>query len=517
MNIPIGNNNMPLKKGDELANPDDWGMELQDKLNNDDIGIPELVTTMSCLKYIFLDFIEETGSFLEDIKSSVLLLEKDNNNLDIVNNIFRSFHSIKGNCGYLGIKEMGRLCHKIESMLDDARSRNLLVTKGFIDLIAEVVDAVNKMRTELPWSLRDKFALTEDELSKYPHCNPVDINPLLQKIDMFLHKESLQKNPSGLPMIGEILVASGVINDEQLNRALKLQERKLGEILVDEGFVPADKVKIAIDIQESQKSLTKTPARSIKVTTERIDTLANLIGELVTAQTLINMNPAVVRTADHDLQNSVSHLDKITKEIQALVMSMRLMPLKQTFQKMMWVVRDIANKEGKLVDLVTSGEDTELDKGVIEEICDPLIHILRNSVNHGIEPPDERIRNGKPEKGVIYLDAFNRCGSIVIEIRDDGRGICKDKVLKIALEKGFTESDADITEQQMYDFIFQPGFSTAELVTDISGRGVGLDIVRRNIEKLHGQINIQSKTGEGTSISIVIPLIPHISGEMAAE
>ncbi|HZX49214.1 MAG: hypothetical protein A2Z47_01975 [Thermodesulfovibrio sp. RBG_19FT_COMBO_42_12] len=494
------------ERGETVTGTDDWGMELKDMSNNDPIGIQESVTTMSGMKSIFLDFMEESGSLLEDIESSILSLEKESHNLTIVNDIFRPFHTIKGNCGYLGIKDMGRLCHTVETILDNARNRKSAVTQAFIDLIFEVVDAVKKMRANLPWTVRDKFGLTDNELNKYPGSDPVDIKPLLQKIEMFLWSESLQKDKTELPKIGEILLASGAINEEQLNKALKLQERKLGDILVDEGIVPAEKIKVALEIQEAQKSGIKTPAVAIKVDTERIDSLVNLVGELVIAQTLISQNPAIIRLSGQNLQKDVSHLGKITREIQDLVMSIRMMPLKQTFQKMMRVVRDVAKKAGKNVDLVISGEDTELDKSVIEEISDPLVHILRNSVDHGIEPPEERMRNGKPEKGVVHLNAFHRGGSIVIEIKDDGRGICKEKVLEKAIEKGLIGSTTDITDQQIYQLIFQPGFSTAEKVTDISGRGVGMDVVRRNIEKLRGRIDIQSKEGEGTSLSIALPL-----------
>jgi len=495
-----------LKHGEKQSTPDDWGMEHRDINNDVSIDIPESLTAMSGLKNIFFDFMEETGSLLEDIESSILRLEKNSTNLDIVNDIFRPFHTIKGNCGYLGIKEMGLLCHTVETMLDNARNRKARLNQGFIDLFLEVVDAVKKMRSGLPLSLRDKFSITENELSKYPGCDPVDIKPLLQKIDMFLCSESLQKGNNELPKIGNILLASGAINEEQLNNALILQERRLGDILVDEGIVPADKVKVALEIQEAQRSGLKTPAGVIKVDTERIDNLVNLVGELVIAQSLISQNPAVLRISGQNLQKNVSHLGKITREIQDLVMTIRMMPLKQTFQKMMRVVRDAAKKAGKNVDLVISGDDTELDRSVIEDISDPLVHILRNSVDHGIEPPEERIKHGKPEKGIVRLNAFHRGGSIIIEIIDDGRGICKEKVMEKAIENGLVGSATDFTDQQIYQLVFHPGISTADKVTDISGRGVGMDVVRRNVEKLSGCIDIQSKEGEGTSISIALPL-----------
>lgn len=496
----------PMEQKDNTAGSYDWGMGQHGNSDDECATTPESVASTSGLKNIFIDFMEESGSYLEEIESLILRLEKDRKNFDIVNDIFRPFHTIKGNCGYLGLKEMGRLCHTVETMLDCARNGKAPVTQNFIDVLLEVVDAVKKLRAGTPSAVRDKFGLTDNELSKYPQCNPIDITPLIQKIEMLLCSESILKDKNEVPKIGEILLASGAISEEQLSKALKLQERRLGEILVDEGFVPEDKIKAAIEIQEYQKSGIKTPSAAIKVDTERIDNLVNLVGELVIAQTLISQNPAVLRLAGQNLQKDVSHLGKITREIQDLVMSIRMMPIKQTFQKMMRVVRDVAKKAGKNVDLVISGEDTELDKNVIEEISDPLVHILRNSVDHGIEPPEERLRKGKPEKGVVHLDAFHRAGSIIIEISDDGRGICKEKVLEKAIEKGLVEAGADITDQQIYQLIFQPGFSTAEKVTDISGRGVGMDVVRRNIDKLRGRIDIQSKEGEGTSISIALPL-----------
>src|SRR4030066_1450717 len=208
------------EQGNKKTTPDDWGMEPGDISNNDVIDIPESLRTMSGLKNIFLDFMEESGTLLEDIESSILRLEKNITNLDIVNDIFRPFHTIKGNCGYLGIKDMGRLCHTVETILDNARNRKSAVTQAFIDLIFEVVDAVKKMRANLPWTVRDKFGLTDNELKKYPGSDPVDIKPLLQKIEMFLWSESLQKDKTEIPKIGEILLASGAINEEQLHKAL---------------------------------------------------------------------------------------------------------------------------------------------------------------------------------------------------------------------------------------------------------------------------------------------------------
>lgn len=463
-------------------------------------------STQAGLRNIFLEFMDESNSYMEDIESLILDLEKNKNDLNIVNSIFRPFHTIKGNCGYLGFKDLGRVCHAIETLLDGVRNRTIPVTQGIIDILLETIDTVKKLRSSLPWEVKQRFGIEDSYLQTFPQQVNTDITPLTQKIATFLTLSNTTTNTKGIPRIGEMLVASGDISEDELDRALKLQDRRIGEILVEEGLVPADKVKTAVEIQEYHKTASKQPSGAIKVDTERVDSLVNLVGELVILQTLISQNPSLTQLAGQGLQKDVSHLGKITREIQDQVMSMRMMPLRQTFQKMMRVVRDVAKKAEKNVELIISGEDTELDKTVIDEIGDPLVHILRNAVDHGVESPEERRQRGKPEKGTIHLNASHRGGNIVIEVRDDGKGLCRDKIIKKAVEKGLIDDGAEITEQQIYQLIFQAGFSTADKITDISGRGVGMDVVRKNIEKLRGRIDIQSKEGVGTSLSITLPL-----------
>ncbi|MDD5434718.1 MAG: chemotaxis protein CheA, partial [Nitrospira sp.] len=483
---------------------DEWGMS--DNSRGDEVGIPELVTSSMGLKNIFLEFMEESNSYVEDIESSILKLEKDKTNLTIVNDIFRPFHTIKGNCGYLGFKELGHVCHSVETLLDNIRNSTISVNQIIIDALFETVDAVKKLRSNLPQSIAGRFGLTDQELSKYPAQNSIDTKPLLHRINILSNLNSVQHVKENTPKLGEILLATGDISEEQLNKALRLQERKLGEILVEEGILPEEKVKTALEIQELQKTGTKGPANAIKVDIEKVDCLVNLVGELVITQTLISQNPSITQLSGQAVSKNIAHLGKITRDIQDQVMSMRMMPLKQTFQKMMRVVRDVAKKAEKNVDLIISGEDTELDKTVIEEISDPLVHILRNSVDHGIENTKERREKGKSEKGTVHLNAFHRGGNIVIEIKDDVRGLNRDRIIQKAIEKGLINDSGNVSEQQIFQLIFYPGFSTAEKVTDISGRGVGMDVVRKNIDKLRGRIDIQSKEGQSTNISITLPL-----------
>jgi len=221
---------------------------------------------------------------------------------------------------------------------------------------------------------------------------------------------------------------------------------------------------------------------------------------------MVSHSDLVTQIADADLQKTMSLLGKITRDIQERVMSMRMLPIKATFQKMQRAERDVSRKAGKEITLHISGEDTELDKSVIDEIGDPLLHILRNAVDHGVEPPEERERVGKPRRGNVSLRAFHQGGSIVIEVKDDGRGLDKAKLISKGIEKGIIDSGSGMSDEQVYNLLFEPGFSTAALVTDVSGRGVGMDVVRRNIEKLRGKVDIFTELGKGTTFSLRLPL-----------
>ena len=244
---------------------------------------------------------------------------------------------------------------------------------------------------------------------------------------------------------------------------------------------------------------------SVKVDTRKLDNLVDMVGELVIAQSILQENPVFVN-ADERLTRSLAHLERIASDLQRNVMSMRMVPIRQTFQKMARLVRDLSKKSGKAVELVLSGEETELDRRVVEDINDPLMHMVRNSVDHGIEDASWRVAAGKRPEGRLALSAYHQGGSIVIAIEDDGGGLNTDRILAKAVSQGVIQAGATLTTAEIHHLIFQPGFSTAEKVTEISGRGVGMDVVRRNIEALRGRIEIQSTPGHGTSFLIKLPL-----------
>lgn len=443
---------------------------------------------------IVKEFLTESGDHLESVESQILQLEENPDNMDIINTIFRPIHSTKGSAGFLGLKDMGTVSHELETLLDEARKGNLKITPLIIEILYEGVDILKRLR-ELVAKKVEKIDISGEI---------VDYAPVIVKIkNALVGQEVTESAPPKPQHLGEILVEKGEITEDDLDNALeeqeKLQQKKLGEIIVEKGIASKETIDSALKTLPATAPVSET----VKVDIQKIDSLVNLVGELVIANALIK---DLLENTNSTSNKNISHLGKIVKDIQDQVMSIRMVPIKSTFQKMSRLVRDVSKKAGKKVKLEVSGEETELDKSVIETIGDPLVHILRNSVDHGIEPEEERIAAGKPALGHVHLDAFHKGGNILIEIRDDGRGLRKDKLLKKAIEKGIVSENATLTEQQIFGLIFAAGFSTADKITDISGRGVGMDVVKKNIERLRGRVEISSEEGKGTKISIKLPL-----------
>jgi len=458
---------------------------------------------------IVKEFLVESGDHLDDVESKILQLEENPEDADIINSIFRPIHSMKGSAGFLGMKDIGKVSHELETLLDEARKTKIKITHEIIEILIEGIDILKKLREIVAEKFDNKDAATD----------VIDYQPLLSKISVALQQNQNNVETGFKPVstsqddvddispepkkLGEILLESGDVSQEQLQIALYEQQKPLGEILVEKGITTPEKVENALKIQSAAS---KKSAETVKVDTQKLDNLVNLVGELVIANALMNEVLVNANNTNTVANKNLSQLSKIVKDMQDQVMSIRMVPLKATFQKMARLVRDVSIKAGKKVRLEVSGEETELDKTVIEEIGDPLVHIIRNSVDHGIEPHDERIAKGKPAEGLVRLNAFHKGGNIVIEIEDDGKGLYKDKLLKKAIEKGLVEEGASLSDQQIYNLIFAAGFSTAEKITDISGRGVGMDVVKKNVERLRGKVDLSTVEGKGTKISIKLPL-----------
>ena len=315
-------------------------------------------------------------------------------------------------------------------------------------------------------------------------------------------------NP-GPQRLGEILVAEGLVAPETLAGALS-QQKRLGEILVEQKVVTPRQVAQALDKQQSQEKAAagrKVESASIRVDTEKIDRLINLVGELVITQSMLSDLSSRFEVEQLPvLRERVAQLEHNTRELQERIMSIRMLPIGTAFNRFPRLVRDLAAHNGKKIQLVLSGEETELDKTVIESIGDPLTHLVRNSADHGLELPEERCAAGKPEQGTIRLNAFHEGGNICITVEDDGRGLNRDKILAKAATQGLiTESDR-LTDDQVWALIFRPGFSTADTITDVSGRGVGMDVVKRNIDGLGGTVSIRTAPGRGATFTLKLPL-----------
>ena len=432
------------------------------------------------------DFITEGLEYIEEIEINILNLENDPENKDYINAIFRPFHSIKGVASFLNLEKIRSLSHDLESLLDRARNGEISVTSSLIDVVLDGADALKTMIRQLRDVLEGKASTTTD----------LDIPALIARVKKI--EEGFDVD-AGAKKIGEILVDDGVISEEKLNQVLSEKEagmssKKLGEALIGEKIVKPKQVSQALRKQVDRVADMAT----IRVDTVKLDDLIDMVGELVITQSMISQGMKNQQNVDKRLTRDISQFFRITSALQRISTSLRMIPIRQTFQRMSRLVRDLAKNAGKQVSVELVGEDTEVDRNMIDEIYNPLVHMIRNSVDHGLEMPEERIKAGKPERGLITLKAYHRGGNIVIEIADDGRGLDRRKILDKAFRVGLAHSDEGLSDQEIYKMIFMPGLSTAGKVTDVSGRGVGMDVVKRAVEKLRGKIEIESAVGEGT-------------------
>lgn len=317
----------------------------------------------------------------------------------------------------------------------------------------------------------------------------------------------IQDKDDSYKKIGEILLEKGDIKKEDLQKALT-EKKYIGEILVEKGLVAPDKIESALVEQEHIKKVRDKSKEeiqsSIKVSADKLDKLVNLVGELVTVQA--RLTQTVSKSDDSELTSIAEEVERLTIEMRDNTLNMRMLPIGTTFGRFKRLVRDLSGELGKEIEMTTEGADVELDKTVIEKINDPLVHLIRNSIDHGIEPPQVRESIGKPRKGKIHISATHSGGNVIITISDDGGGLDKDAILAKALEKGLINSNSDLTEKEIFNFIFHPGFSTAKDITSVSGRGVGMDVVKKSIESLRGSIDITSTKKKGTTVAISLPL-----------
>ncbi|MDH5516856.1 MAG: chemotaxis protein CheA [Gammaproteobacteria bacterium] len=325
------------------------------------------------------------------------------------------------------------------------------------------------------------------------------------------YAQMIDELPDDEKLVGEILVASGALTRNELDQALSYQQETeegeiplIGDVLVEEKRIQKEIVDIALQKQTKAKEQNSNASRSLRVDSDKLDKLINLVGELVISGATTNLQAQ--RLDDEQLLESTSQMSRLVEEIRDNALTLRMVQIGETFKRFQRVVRDVSKELDKNIILEISGAETELDKTVVEKIGDPLMHLVRNAMDHGIESSSERSASAKTEAGILKLNAYHDSGSIIIEVIDDGKGLSKERILAKALQKNIIDSTNNLTDKEIYRLIFEPGFSTAEKVTNLSGRGVGMDVVRRNIEALRGTVDVDSVAGEGTTVSIRLPL-----------
>ena len=552
---------------------------------------------------------EEATELLSELETSLLELEENPQDNDLINRVFRAMHTIKGSGAMFGFDDIARFTHEVETVFDLVRNGKLPVTRGLLDLTLQARDQISSMlgasaggppadeaagqsiiaglKDLLPApavpptpavaptptettgdsvsaTYRIRFkplpeimlggtnpANLINELRELGSCEVVvhlDAVPLLDQLipehcyfywdivlttsagleaikDVFIFVEddcdlkidlvddgsTVTADPD-YKKLGDILVERGDLSPVEMQKILSMQKR-FGEILVEQGIVPASKVQSALAEQQQIKQVRQErvasstaveTALSIRVPAERLDHLVNLVGELVTVQA--HLSQIAGTRNDNDIIGIAEEVERLISELRDTTLTMRMLPIGSTFSKFKRLVRDLSSDLGKEIDLETSGADTELDKTVIEKLNDPLVHLIRNSIDHGIEMPEVRKAAGKPAKGIVQLGAEHSGDSVLVTIKDDGAGLNKERIRAKAIERGLIAPNAELSDKETFNLIFAPGFSTAQQVTSVSGRGVGMDVVKKAIEALRGTIDIDSVTGRGSTITLKIPL-----------
>ncbi len=483
------------------------------------------------MQEILIDFLAESSEMLEALDQHFVKLETDPTNAELLNEIFRCMHSMKGSAGFLGFTHLVEVAHQGESLLNKLRQGEIGVSPFIIDIILEAVDAVKLLHADIRETGEDthvdtalivnKLTLTMDSAD--------DLKGIMPDAPVVKSSSFVSTGPSE-----EEIATPDVVVSETLGIPLEEPEEPI--VSTDLPPVPEDSSSVTEStpaLSEVLNKMQEAASRTVKaassgsgkpsgkeedstvrVETRRLDHVMNLVGELVLGRNRLmklgygleeqyEMNPLV-----RELGLAFAQLNLVTSDLQLAVMKTRMVPIRKVFSRFPRLVRDLSSKLGKQVRLDLVGEDTEVDKSVADELSDPLVHLVRNSMDHGLETVEERKRMGKSSEGSVRLAAYHEGNSIVIRIEDDGRGLQVDKIAESALDKGLvSESElATMSPQDVMKLIFLPGFSTAEQVSDLSGRGVGMDVVRTNISRMNGSLELDSQQGRGSQVTIKLPL-----------
>jgi two-component system chemotaxis sensor kinase CheA len=472
------------------------------------------------------DFLAESQEMIELLDQRFIILESDPTNTDLLNEIFRAMHSMKGSAGFLGFTHLVDVTHRAENILNKLRQGDMAVTQQVITAILEAIDVVKLLMADIKESGTDEHVQTGSVSQKLDQVlagnaggegGAAEAKPSQQASPEKAQTAAPGDEPVPVPpKLGEILVSDGAVSKEQIIEALDKQEHKppLGQVLVEMEAISPQALDAALHKQQGKGAHKGEEDQTIRVETKRLDMVMNLVGELVLGRNrMMKIGTGIEQAHENDplareLGETLAQLNLVTTDLQLAVMKTRMLPIRKALAKFPRMVRDLSQKLGKQVRLELQGEETELDKSVADEIGDPLVHLVRNAVDHGIELPDERVAAGKHPEGCVRISASQEGNSIVIRIEDNGRGLQVEKIKAKALTKGLASAAelAAMEPREVFNLIFLPGFSTAEQVTDVSGRGVGMDVVRTNIRRINGTVEIDSQAGQGSVITIKLPL-----------
>jgi two-component system chemotaxis sensor kinase CheA len=471
------------------------------------------------MEELLRDFLTEANELLSDVDNKLVELERRPDDAGLLNDIFRGFHTIKGGAGFLNVEELVRLCHLTENLFDKLRNKALELSPELMDVILSATMVVRDMFGYLERSVAPPaadgalLAALQDAIDgRLPSAAAAEPHPAEARAGS---PEAAPDTPRAAEPDWGVLY--GALVGQPVKSAASPEKPRLHEVRPRSAGRRAGDQPDADGVRAGRRDTDKmvvSQETTIRIDTNRLDQVLNLSGEIGLAKNRLNCLRTDILMGKSDAETlrafdeAVSQLDLLVGDLQNAVMKTRMQPIGRLFQKYPRVARDMARQLGKNVDLVLSGEDTELDKTMIEELGDPLIHLVRNAVDHGIEAPDERKAAGKPDVATIHLCAKQVGDHILLEIRDDGRGMRPDVLRAKAVEKGLIDADsaANMDDRSALQLIFMPGFSTKEQATNLSGRGVGMDVVKTNIQKLNGRIDIKSVVGEGTTFTISLPL-----------
>lgn len=511
-------------------------------------------------KELKLGFLDEAMQAIEEVEQSFLVLESNPQDKAVLDKIFRLAHNLKGSSKAVGFEQMGAFTHEFETLMLKLKNGEMAVLPPTINLMLRCNDFIRNMVETLKENLEAQFE-TQDLINEIEKAKSGEFNEQLEAVpkaaveneilaEQAIPDLDIVENAVNVVPDASAFEASEVVATEEDMAAVEAANAEAAAVLKadeDVGFqneldmalnkvkeittpessqvgIQAVSEKVTPAVVEPVKKIEASPKstnsnvqvdESIRVSLTRLEKLQNYVGEMVILQSVLreqlNENTSLVA------RKTAQQLGKVVKEIQDISMSLRMVPVKPTFQKMQRIVRDTAQALSKDVLLKLSGEETELDKTVLEKINDPLVHLIRNSVDHGIEAADLRVSRGKKAQGEVQLNAYHQSGKLVIEVKDDGGGLDAEKLRNVAIKKGILKPSQTLSEQESWNLIFAPGFSTKDQVTDVSGRGVGMDVVRTNIQELSGEIQILSEKGVGTTFKIILPLTLAIIDGMVVE